>query len=149
MKKLFEKEVFKTPVTLEIMHRSSDNGGKSVKPKELKGINKFKTVKVRDKSLQLFIDNEFNLWYKDNAVILDCRSKIVNNEVKTNWIGDKIWFKITGLYERRNQFILDTVREISQISEAMYADNTVADNVALEDIYECILKSYLEYLKNI
>lgn len=149
MKKLFEKEVFKTPVTLEIMHRSSSNGGKSVKPKELKGIKQFDSVKVRGKSFQLFIDNQFNLWYKDNAVILGCDSKIIDNEVKNNWIGEKIWFKFTGLYERRNQFILDTLREMSNVSEAMYTDNTVADNIALEDIYEHILKSYLNHLKQI
>lgn len=140
MKRVFEKEIFE---------RSSENGGKSVKPKELKGINKFDTVKVRDKSFQLFVDNELNLWYKDNAVIVDCESKIIDNEVKSNWLADKVWFKITGLYERRNQFILDTIRELSQVSEEIYTDNSVKDNVALEDIYEYILKSYFEYIRGV
>lgn len=148
MKKLFMKEVFDNPVTLEVISRSLMTNGKSLKPKELKGIKQFSSIKKRGKTLQLFIDNEFNLWYKDNSVIVGTKTEIINNHAKNVFIGDKIWFKITGLYERRNQFILDTLRELANVSEDMYVDNTIADNIALEDIYEYMLKDYYAYIKH-
>lgn len=148
MKKLFMKEVFDNPVTLEVISRFSMTNGKSLKPKELKGIKQFSSIKKRGKTLQLFIDNEFNLWYKDNSVIVGTKTEIINNHAKNVFIGDKIWFKITGLYERRNQFILDTLRELANVSEDMYVDNTIADNIALEDIYEYMLKDYYAYIKH-
>ena len=58
----------------------------------------------------------------------------------------KLWFKITGLYERRNEFILDILRDLSETSEKLYVGNTSSDNIALEDLYERLLKEYLNYL---
>lgn len=147
MQKLFEKKVYETPVELHIVSRYCSSE-KFTKPKELKGINPIGSVKCRDKSLQLFIDKDFNLWYKDNKVIVGWESEIVGNEVKSSINMDKIWFKFTGIYERRNAFILDILREMCDVSENIYTDNTVADNVALEDIYLHLLEMYLNHINN-
>lgn len=142
MKSLFKKECFCNEITLEVKHKSSNNNGVSVKPKELKGIKPFAKINCRDKSFQLFLDNNNDLWYKDGKVIVYTESYVENNEVKNNIYVDKIWFKINGLEERKNQFILDTVRELSIVSENLYTDNTIVDNITLEDIYTEILKAY-------
>lgn len=148
MKKLFEQEVFENPVDLHIVSRFSDSQNKFTKPKELKGINQTAKVVCRGKSFQLFIDNDFNLWYKDNSVIIGWESEIIDNEIKTSVNMDKIWVKFTGIYERRNEFILDILREMCDVSEKIYIDNTDADNVALEDIYLSLLEVYLNQIKN-
>ena len=70
------------------------------KPKELKGKKKIATInKDADYKVQVFIDDDYNLYYQDNHAFASCESKIVDNKVETTWNSCKCWFKIIGLYE--------------------------------------------------
>lgn len=117
------------------------------KPKELKGKNKIKTInKDADYKVQVFVDDDYNLYYQDNHAFASCESKIVDNKVETVWNSCKCWFKITGLYECRNNHIVDILRDLNQYSEYLYPKNNVADNIALSRLYEQMLKIYLDYI---
>ena len=142
MDKLFIRKEYE-PIQLIVLSNK--------KPKELKGKSKIASIKCRRKSYQVFIDDNYNLYYKDNSVLVDSKSFIKHDDI----YGDKVevihyyaklWFKIIGLYERRNEFILDILRDLSETSEKLYIENTVSDNVALEDLYEKLIKEYLNYL---
>lgn len=122
--------------------------GRLSKPKSLKGKNKIDTVKCRGQSYQVFIDDDYNLWYKDNCIVHDYKAEIVGNNVEVTMITTKAWIKFSGIYELKNEFILDIVRCMSKASERFYNGNSVADNVALEDLYERLAKVYLEYLED-
>ena len=142
MDKLFQKTEYE-PIQLIVLSNK--------KPKELKGKSKVSSVKCRGKSYQVFIDDNYNLYYKDNSVLVDTQSYIEHDDlygdkVEVKHYYAKLWFKITGLYERRNEFILDILRDLSETSEKLYIENTVSDNVALEDLYEKLIKEYLNYL---
>ena len=70
----------------------------------------------------------------------------MGNKVETVWNSCKCWFKITGLYERRNNHIIDILRDLNEYSEYLYPKNNVADNIALSRLYEQMLKIYLDYI---
>lgn len=142
MDKLFARREYE-PIQLIVLSNK--------KPKELKCKSKIASVKCRGKTYQVFIDDNYNLYYKDNSLLVDTKSYIKHDD----FYGDKVeiinyyakvWFKITGLHERRNEFILDILRDLSETSEKLYIENTVSDNVALEDLYEKLIKEYLNYL---
>ena len=143
MDNLFTKKEYK-PIELIILSNK--------KPKELKGKSKIASVNCRGNTYQVFVDDNYNLYYKDNSLLIDTKSCIKHDDIYgdkveiTNYYA-KVWFKITGLYERRNEFILDIVRDLSEVSEELYIENTVADNVALEDLYGKLIKEYLNYLE--
>lgn len=117
--------------------RHSNNKEKTVKPKELRGIKPINKAKVNDKRIQVFVDNEFNLWYKDNSLLI---VENENNELIKK--REKNWYKITGLYERKDLFILDIIREISHIAQEIHKDSS---KVLIENTYEEIIGIYLEY----
>lgn len=117
------------------------------KPKELKGKRKIASInKDGDYKVQIFIDNEHNLYYQDNHAFASCESKIVDNKVETEWNSCKCWFKITGLYECRNNHVVDILRDLNEYSEHLYSENSVADNMALSRLYEQIVNIYLDYI---
>ena len=142
MKNLFERTECK-PIELIVLSNK--------KPKELKGKTKVASVKCRGKTYQVFIDDNFNLYYKDNSALVESEVYIAHDDlygdkVEVKNYYTKLWFRITGLYERRYEFILDILRELAKVSERQYTENSVGDNVALEDLYEKLIKEYLNYL---
>lgn len=129
------------PITIEILTNK--------KPKELKGKKKIATInKNADYKIQVFIDDAYNLYYQDNHAFASCESKIVDNKVKTTWNSCKCWFKIIGLYECRNNHIVDILRNLNSYSEYLYPKNNVADNVMLSRLYEQMVNVYLDYVNN-
>lgn len=127
------------PITIEILTNK--------KPRELKGKNKITTInKDADYKVQVFIDDDYNLYYQDNHAFASCESKIVDNKVITEWNSCKCWFKIIGLYECRNNHIVDILRDLNQHSELLYPKNNVADNMALSRLYEQMVNIYLDYI---
>lgn len=119
------------------------------KPKELKGKKKIATInKDADYKVQVFVDNDYNLYYLDNHAFASCESEIVDNKVETTWNSCKCWFKIIGLYERRNNHIVDILRDLDSYSEHLYPKNNVADNIALGRLYEQMINIYLDYINN-
>ena len=127
------------PIKIEILSNK--------KPKELKGKKKIDTInKDQDYKIQIFIDDDYNLYYQDNHAFVSCESKIVDNKVKTEWNSCKCWFKITGLYERRNYHIIDILRDLNSYSEYLYPKNNVTDNVVLNNLYEQTVNAYLKNL---
>lgn len=119
------------------------------KPKELKGKKKIATInKDADYKVQVFIDDDFNLYYQDNHAFASCESKIVDNKVETTWNSCKCWFKIIGLYECRNNHIVDILRDLNSYSEYLYPKNNVADNVMLSRLYEQMVNVYLDYVND-
>lgn len=138
--KMYNEELI-NPITIKILTNK--------KPKELKGKKKIASInKDGDYKVQVFIDDEHNLYYQDNYAFASCESKIVDNKVETEWNSCKCWFKITGLYECRNDHIVDILRDLNSYSEHLYLKNNVADNVALSRLYEEMVKLYLDYIKN-
>lgn len=118
------------------------------KPKELKGVKAFDKVKVREKNISVYMDESKDLYYYDNSVYIGAKSEIVDNKVNIIQYKTKLWFKIEGIYEHKDEFILNILNKINELSEEIYIDNTVADNIALSDIYEEILRKYLEKVCN-
>lgn len=117
------------------------------KPKELKGKKKIATInKDIDYKVQVFIDDDYNLYYQDNHAFASCESKIVHNKVETSWNSCKCWFKIIGLYECKNAHIVDILRDLDSYSEHLYPKNNVADNMALSRLYEHMVKVYLNFI---
>lgn len=117
------------------------------KPKELKGKKKIATInKDIDYKVQVFIDDDYNLYYQDNHAFASCESKIVHNKVETSWNSCKCWFKIIGLYECKNAHIFDILRDLDSYSEHLYPKNNVADNMALSRLYEHMVKVYLNFI---
>ena len=117
------------------------------KPKELKGKKKIATInKDIDYKVQVFIDDDYNLYYQDNHAFASCESKIVHNKVETSWNSCKCWFKIIGLYECKNAHIVDILRDLDSYSEYLYPKNNVADNMALSRLYEHMVKVYLNFI---
>lgn len=117
------------------------------KPKELKSKKKIATInKDADYKVQVFIDDDYNLYYQDNHSFASCESEIVDNKVKTTWNSCKCWFKIIGLYKRRNNHIVDILRDLNEYSEHLYPKNNVADNMTLSRLYEQMVNIYLDYI---
>ena len=117
------------------------------KPKELKGKKKIATInKDIDYKVQVFIDDDYNLYYQDNHAFASCESKIGHNKVETSWNSCKCWFKIIGLYECKNAHIVDILRDLDSYSEHLYPKNNVADNMALSRLYEHMVKVYLNFI---
>lgn len=129
------------PIKIEILTNK--------KPKELKGKKKIATInKDADYKVQVFIDDDCNLYYQDNHAFASCESKIVDNKVETTWNSCKCWFKIIGLYKCRNNHIVDILRDLNSYSEYLYPENNVADNVMLSRLYEQMVNVYLDYVNN-
>lgn len=134
-------EKLMNPIKIEILANK--------KPKELKGKKKIATInKDADYKVQVFIDDDYNLYYQDNHAFASCESKIVDNKVETTWNSCKCWFKIIGLYECRNNHIVDILRDLNSYSEYLYPKNNVADNVMLGRLYEQMVNVYLDYVNN-
>lgn len=134
-------EKLTNPITIEILTNK--------KPKELKGKKKIATInKDADYKVQIFIDDDYNLYYQDNHAFASCESKIVDNKVETTWNSCKCWFKIIGLYECRNNHIVDILRDLNSYSEYLYPKNNVADNMMLSRLYEQMVNVYLDYVNN-
>lgn len=134
-------EKLMNPIKIEILANK--------KPKELKGKKKIVTInKDADYKVQVFIDDDYNLYYQDNHAFASCESKIVDNKVETTWNSCKCWFKIIGLYECRNNHIVDILRDLNSYSEYLYPKNNVADNVMLGRLYEQMVNVYLDYVNN-
>lgn len=126
-------------ITIEILNNK--------KPKELKSKKKIASInKDADYKVQVFVDDEYNLYYQDNHAFASCESKIVGNKVITEWNSCKCWFKIIGLYECRNNHIVDILRDLNEYSEHLYPKNNVADNIALSRLYEQMVNVYLDYI---
>ena len=104
--------------------------------------------KDADYKVQVFIDDDYNLYYQDNHAFASCESKIVDNKVETIWNSCKCWFKITGLYECRNNHMVDILRDLNSYSEYLYPKNNVADNVMLSRLYEQMVNVYLDYVND-
>ena len=129
------------PIIIEILTNK--------KPKELKSKKKIATInKDADYKVQVFVDDDYNLYYQDNHAFASCESKIADNKVEIEWNSCKCWFKITGLYERREYHIVDILRSLDSYSEHLYPKNNVADNVALSRLYEEMINIYLDYINN-
>lgn len=129
------------PIKIEILTNK--------KPKELKGKKKIATInKDADYKVQVFIDDDCNLYYQDNHAFASCESKIVDNKVETTWNSCKCWFKIIGLYKCRNNHIVDILRDLNSYSEYLYPENNVADNVMLSRLYDQMVNVYLDYVNN-
>lgn len=129
------------PIKIEILANK--------KPKELKGKKKITTInKDADYKVQVFIDDDYNLYYLDNHAFASCESKIVDNKVETTWNSCKCWFKISGLYECKNNHIVDILRDLNSYSEYLYPKNNVADNMALSRLYEQMVNVYLDYVND-
>ena len=134
-------EKLMNPIKIEILANK--------KPKELKGKKKIATInKDADYKVQVFIDDDYNLYYQDNHAFASCESKIVDNKVETTWNSCKCWFKIIGLYECRNNHIVDILRDLNSYSEYLYPKNNVADNMMLSRLYEQMVNVYLDYVNN-
>lgn len=134
-------EKLMSPITIKILTNK--------KPKELKGKKKIATInKDADYKVQVFIDDDYNLYYQDNHAFASCESKIVDNKVETTWNSCKCWFKIIGLYECRNNHIVDILRDLNSYSEYLYPKNNVADNAMLSRLYEQMVNVYLDYVNN-
>ena len=117
------------------------------KPKELKGKKKITTInKDADYKVQVFVDDEYNLYYQDNHAFASCESKIAGYNVETTWNSCKCWFKIIGLYERRNNHMIDILRDLNEYSEHLYPKNNVTDNIALDRLYDQMVNIYLDYI---
>ena len=128
-----------SPITIEVLTNK--------KPKELKGKKKIATInKDKDYKVQVFVDDDYNLYYQDNHAFASCESKIVGNKVETVWDSCKCWFKIIGLYKCRNNHIVDILRDLNQYSEHLYPKNNVADNIAMSRLYEQMVNIYLDYI---
>ena len=123
------------------------------RPKELKGKKKIATInKDKDYKIQVFVDDEYNLYYQDNHAFMTYKSKLVDNQYGgkeiESWLEcSKCWFKITGLYQRRKYHILAIIKELNEVSEKLYSENTVSDNVALDRLYQSMLNEYMKYIK--
>ena len=138
--KMYNEELI-SPITIEVLTNK--------KPKELKGKKKIATInKDKDYKVQVFVDDDYNLYYQDNHAFASCESKIVGNKVETVWYSCKCWFKIIGLYKCRNNHIVDILRDLNQYSEHLYPKNNVADNIAMSRLYEQMVNIYLDYIHN-
>lgn len=147
---MLAKTIYNQPIKLEVINRASSNNGKLILPNELKKIKPFAKIKDSEsnKMLNLYIDKENNLWYKDNRIIIGCNTTCDNTKVLNTSVFDKAFIKISGLYERRNDFILDVLNDLSQKSALYYTDNTISSNLYLERLYEKILKLYFKEISN-
>lgn len=136
--KVYNEELI-NPIIIEIL---TDK-----KPKELKGKKKIATInKDADYKVQVFVDDEYNLYYQDNHAFASCESKIIDNKVETTWNSCKCWFRIKGLYECKEYHIVDILRDLNSYSEYLYPKNNVADNIMLSRLYEQMVNVYLDYV---
>ena len=119
-------------------------------PKELKGIKPFAKINFeRDGVKSAYIDNNGELWYKDNRVIIGnkstvCYDNFYGDKVKTPFFTTKQFVKFENIHKYTNLHFLDILRMMCDASESYYTDNTVADNLRLERLYEQLLKEYLK-----
>ena len=120
-------------------------------PKELKGIKPFAKINFeRDGVKSAYIDNNGDLWYKDNRVIIGNTKPIIEHgefcgdKVKTIFLTTKQFVKFENIHKYTNLHILDILRMMCDASESYYIGNTVADNLRLERLYEQLLKEYLK-----
>ena len=121
------------------------------RPKELKGKKKIATInKDRDWKVQVFVDDNLDLYYQDNHIVINEESKVITDErgtrIETTMNCTKCWFKFEGMYNFSGEHIITVMKEMRRTSEELYMENTVADNLALERLYENLLIEYLKYI---
>lgn len=148
-------DIFNNWATSEYFYNKVNNHIKlktfNKRPKELKGKKKIATInKDRDWKVQVFVDDNFDLYYQDNHVVINEESKIVTDErgtrIETTMNCTKCWFKFEGMYSLSGEHIITVMKEMRRASEELYVENTVADNLALERLYENLLIEYLKYI---
>ena len=120
-------------------------------PKELKEIKPFTKINFeRDGVKSAYIDNNGDLWYKDNRVIIGNTKPTIEHdefygdEVKTTFLTTKQFVKFENIHKYTNLHFLDILRMMCDASESYYTGNTIADNLRLERVYEQLLKEYLK-----
>lgn len=143
---MFLKKYYDKPISIEMINMGSENNLKLVTPKELKGIKSFFKFKFEnEKTINLYLDDYFNLWYKDLSIIVG--SKWEEPEEKVSYLKDKAFIKIEGLYERKDEHFIDIMSDLRDSSEKYYNGNIISDNLYLERLYEIILREYLKEIK--
>lgn len=107
------------------------------KPIELQDIDSFFSYHPNNnrRKIYAYIDKEKNLWYKDSAL---------KNSSNKKYKG---FVKILGLYERKNDFLLDILSDLNKTSINYYTNNTKKDNIYLQDIYDNLLSKYYLYIR--
>lgn len=107
------------------------------KPIELQDIDSFFSYHPNNnrRKIYAYIDKEKNLWYKDSAL---------KNSSNKKYKG---FVKILGLYERKNDFLLDILSDLNKTSIDYYTNNTKKDNIYLQDIYDNLLSKYYLYIR--
>ena len=137
-KDFYEKII--NPVKIEILTEK--------KPKELKNKKKIASIKKdADYKIQVFIDDNYNLYYYDTHAFPSCKTEIIDNQVKSVWNSCKCWFKITGLYMRKDYHISDLLALINKSSVELYPDTTIGENMFWSRLYELMLNEYFKYIE--
>ena len=120
-------------------------------PKELKGIKPFAKINFeRDSIKSAYIDNNGDLWYKDNIVIISNTKPIVEHyelygdTIDIKYLKTKQFVKFENIHKYIDLHFLDILRMMCNASESYYTDNTISDNLRLERLYEQLLKEYLK-----
>ena len=123
-------------------------------PKELKGIKPFAKINFeRDGIKSAYIDNNGDLWYKDNMVIISNTKPIVEHDelygdtIDIKYLKTKQFVKFENIHKYIDLHFLDILRMMCNASESYYTDNTISDNLRLERLYEQLLKKYLKEIK--
>ena len=151
-------DIFNNWATSEYFYNKVNNHIKlkilSKRPKELKGKKKIATInKNKDWKVQVFVDDNFDLYYQDNHVCINKESKVVSDErgtrIETTMNLAKCWFKFEGMYSLSGEHIITIMNEMRKTSEEFYTGNIIADNLALERLYEKMLIEYLKYIDKI
>ena len=123
-------------------------------PKELKGIKPFAKINFeRDGIKSAYIDNNGDLWYKDNMVIIGNTKPIIEHDelyrdtINIKYLTTKQFVKFENIHKYINLHFLDILRMMCNASESYYTDNIISDNLRLERLYEQLLKEYLKEIK--
>lgn len=123
-------------------------------PKELKGIKPFAKINFeRDGIKSAYIDNNGDLWYKDNMVIIGNtkpiieHNKLYRDTIDIKYLTTKQFVKFENIHKYIDLHFLDILRMMCNASESYYTDNIISDNLRLERLYEQLLKEYLKEIK--
>lgn len=122
--------------------------------KELKGIKPFAKINFeRDGIKSAYIDNNGDLWYKDNMVIIGNtkpiieHNKLYRDTIDIKYLTTKQFVKFENIHKYIDLHFLDILRMMCNASESYYTDNIISDNLRLERLYEQLLKEYLKEIK--
>ena len=123
-------------------------------PKELKGIKPFAKINFeRDGIKSAYIDNNGDLWYKDNMVIIGNTKPTIEHDelygdtIDIKYLKTKQFVKFENIHKYIDLHFLDILRIMCNASESYYTDNIIPDNLRLERLYEQLLKEYLKEIK--